>query len=311
MEISVVIPVHNERGNIINLDSEIRIVFSQLKIDWECIWVDDASTDGTWDEILKLEIPNKGIKLRTKSGQTTAIMAGIDTSKYNFIVTLDGDNQNDPLDISRMVQLMLGNPELDLIQGYREKRMDHEISRKLLSKFANILVRKLSGKKILDLGCSIRLFKKDLMNNLRLTGEMHRLLTLYLIDCGAQMTQISVNHRPRINGNSKYGPGRILKLSVDIILYKAMKAIFVSPLYTFAKFSLIGFVTSISIMVGATLFKIFGAETYITGTLVSTSIILFGTSTIFIGLGLIAEMVTRILITSSSGYQYTLISKHN
>lgn len=311
MKISVVIPVHNEHGNIINLDSEIRTVFSQLKIDWECIWVDDASTDGTWDEILKLEIPNKGIKLRTRSGQTAATMAGIDTSKYDFVVTLDGDNQNDPSDISRMVKLILSNPELDLVQGYREKRMDYEFSRKLLSKFANILVRKLSGQKILDLGCSVRLFKKDLMSSLRLTGEMHRLFTLYLIDCGAHMTQISVNHRPRTNGKSKYGSGRILKLSIDIILYKAMKAIFVSPLYTFAKFSLVGFITSISIMVGATLFKVFGAETYITGTLASTSIILFGTSSIFIALGLIAEMVTRILITNSSGYQYTLISKHN
>ena len=311
MEISVVIPVLNEEGNIIKLESEIRQVFSELELNWECIWIDDCSTDGTWLELQKLESPNKGIKLSSNSGQTTAIMAGIDASKHDFIITLDGDGQNDPQDIHKMVQLIIENPELDLIQGYREKRRDIQLLRKLLSKVANKLVRKISGKKIIDLGCSIRLFKKSLMGNFRLTGEMHRLFTLYLVDCGASMLQISVNHRPRIKGKSKYGFTRILKLLADLVLYKAMKEIFVSPIYTFSKFALTGFIASSVLFFAAVMLKIYGAATYITGTLVSTSVILVGTSALFIGLGLIAEMVTRILITSSSEYQYKIVDENN
>ena len=231
MEISLVIPVYNEAGNISELASEISEVFIRTHIIWECIWIDDASEDDTWVEIKKLNKPNKGLKLRTNSGQTTATKIGINAAKFNTIATLDGDGQNDPNDILKMIEILQSNPNIDLVQGYRLHRVDNKYTRKIPSKIANKLVRLLADQHIKDLGCSLRVFKKHLMSNLILTGEMHRLLTLYLLDNGAKIVQTSVNHRKRFSGRSNYGFSRIFKLIIDVILYKSLKAIFISPIH--------------------------------------------------------------------------------
>jgi len=311
VNISLVIPVYNEFGNIHNLEKEIRSNLENLDINWECIWVDDSSTDKTWEDILVLPKSNRGIRLRNNSGQTTATMAGIDSAKYEYIVTIDGDGQNDPADIVSMVNLIKNFPNYNLIQGYRGQRSDNFFSRIVVSKIANLLVRKISGYQIIDLGCSLRLFRKDLMNNFRLTGEMHRLFTLYLIDNGAKIKQIDVNHRARIIGKSKYDLRRIIKLFVDILLYKAHKKIFTNPLYTFGKLALFGYVMSLTIFSTAIFLRILQVKDYIDTTLISTSLIIFSTSSIFIGLGLIGEMVTRLLFENSKNYQYTVIEKYN
>lgn len=311
MNISVVIPVHNESGNISSLEKEIRTCFDTIGIVWECIWVDDASTDNSWQEIHNLLKPNRGIKLQKNCGQTTATMVGIDSSNYEYIVTLDGDCQNDPSDIIEMVNLIKGNPEQNLIQGYRSERKDSFFSRKVVSKIANTLIRKISGHRVIDLGCSIRLFKKDLINGLRLTGEMHRLFTLYLLDNGAKITQLSVNHRPRNKGQSKYGLGRIFKLFMDILLYKTSKKIFINPLYTFAKLSLFGFIFSFLLFTTAIVLRVLNIKQYLDGSLISTALIIFSTSSIFIGLGLIGEMQVRNVSQNRISNQYTISSTHN
>jgi glycosyltransferase involved in cell wall biosynthesis len=311
MNISVIIPVYNESGNIFKLSRELQEVFEQQSILWECIWVDDGSKDDTWKQIQALPKPNRGIKLRVNSGQTTATMAGIDSSKYDHLVTIDGDGQNDPKDITKMIQILESNTNLDLIQGFREKRNDHKIKKVIPSKIANYLVRTFSGHQVLDLGCSLRLFKKYLITNFRLTGEMHRLFTLYLLDNGAASLQVPVVHRPRTMGVTKYGLGRVPKLLTDILLYKALKAMFISPIYTFAKFALFGFGFGSFIFLLALLLRITNYKNYIDGNLVSTSVVIFAVSTIFIGLGLIAEMVTRVIFQNSKSYQYAIASTHN
>ena len=311
MEISLVIPVYNEAGNISELASEISEVFIRTHIIWECIWIDDASEDDTWVEIKKLNKPNKGLKLRTNSGQTTATKIGINAAKFNTIATLDGDGQNDPNDILKMIEILQSNPNIDLVQGYRLHRVDNKYTRKIPSKIANKLVRLLADQHIKDLGCSLRVFKKHLMSNLILTGEMHRLLTLYLLDNGAKIVQTSVNHRKRFSGRSNYGFSRIFKLIIDVILYKSLKAIFISPIYTFAKFALIGFVFSTFLFILTVLLRLMNFKNYIDGTLISTSIVLFATSTIFIGLGLVAEMVTRVLPQNSKIYPLDASDEHN
>ena len=311
MEISLVIPVYNEAGNISDLASEISKVFMNTDIVWECIWVDDASKDNTWKEIKKLDTPNKGVKLRTNSGQTTATKIGINSAKFNNIATLDGDGQNDPNDILKMIDILQSDPNIDLVQGYRLHRVDNKYTKKIPSKIANKLVQLLVNHHIKDLGCSLRVFKKDLMNNLVLTGEMHRLLTLYLLDNGAKIVETSVNHRKRFLGRSKYGFSRIFKLIIDVILYKSLKAIFISPIYTFAKFALIGFVFSVFLFILTILLRVMNFKNYIDGTLISTSIVLFATSTVFIGLGLVAEMVTRVLPQNSRIYPFDASDEHN
>jgi glycosyltransferase involved in cell wall biosynthesis len=311
MKISVVIPVFNEADNIVNLSEELRKVFSQTDIIWECIWVDDGSTDNTWERIVKLAEPNKGIKLRINHGQATATMAGIDSSKYEYIVTLDGDGQNDPRDILRMIETFKSDINLNLVQGFRINREDHKFKKVIPSKIANFLVRIISGRKVIDLGCSLRLFKKSLISDFRLTGEMHRLFTLYLLDNGAISVQIAVAHRLRVAGVTKYGLGRIFKLFTDIVLYKALKRIFTSPIYTFAKFAFIGYSLSFFLIFLAVLLRIINYKNYIDGNLVSTSIVIFALSSIYIGLGLIAEMVTRVLFQNSRSYHYTIDRTYN
>jgi glycosyltransferase involved in cell wall biosynthesis len=311
MKISVIIPVFNEAENIANLSEELRKVFSQTDIIWECIWVDDGSTDNTWHQILKLAEPNKGIKLRINHGQATATMAGIDSSKYECIATLDGDGQNDPRDILKMIETLESDSNLDLVQGFRVKREDHKFKKVIPSKIANFLVRVISGRQVIDLGCSLRLFKKSLISDFRLTGEMHRLFTLYLLDNGAVSVQIAVAHRLRIAGVTKYGLGRVFTLFTDIVLYKALKRIFTSPIYTFAKFAFIGYVLSFFLLFLAVLLKITNYKNYIDGNLISTSIVIFALSSIYIGLGLMAEMVTRVLFQNSKSYHYTISSIHN
>jgi glycosyltransferase involved in cell wall biosynthesis len=311
MEISVVVPVHNESDNILNLENEIRAVLTSTGLSWECIWVDDASQDSSWQEIKKLKFPNRGVSLKNQSGQTTATMAGIDFSRYDFIVTLDGDGQNDPKDILNFVDKVKENGEIDLIQGFRKTRYESSYLRKVLSKLANKLVQRLTGKAIIDLGCSIRLFRKDLITDLRLTGEMHRLLALYLLDSGARIIQVPVAHRPRIHGSSKYGFSRVLKLAADVILYKALKSIFINPMYTFSKFALSGFMLSFIAAVLAITLRVTGVKNYIDGNLITVSILLFSTSSIFIGLGLLGEMLTRVVISNNRNYHYAVLNQHN
>jgi glycosyltransferase involved in cell wall biosynthesis len=238
-------------------------------------------------------------------------MAGIDRSKYDYILTLDGDGQNDPKDIVNMIEILQTDSNCDLVQGFRVKREDDKFKRVIPSKIANFLVRIISGRKILDLGCSLRLFKKNLINDFRLTGEMHRLFTLYLLDSGAEIIQTPVTHRPRVAGVSNYGFARVLTLFTDIILYKALKRIFISPIYTFAKFAFKGYLLSFSLLLLAILLKISDFKNYIDGNLVSTSIVIFALSTIYIGLGLIAEMITRVLFQNSKSYHYTVAISHN
>jgi glycosyltransferase involved in cell wall biosynthesis len=311
MEISVVVPVHNESDNILNLENEIRKVLTSSGLSWECIWVDDASQDSSWQEIKKLKFPNRGVSLKNQSGQTTATMAGIDFSKYDFIVTLDGDGQNDPKDILNFVDKIKENGKIDLIQGFRKTRYESSYLRKVLSKLANKLVQHLTGKAIIDLGCSIRLFRKDLITDLRLTGEMHRLLALYLLDSGARIIQVPVAHRPRVHGSSKYGFSRVLKLAADVILYKALKSIFINPMYTFSKFALSGFMLSFIAAVLAITLRITGVKNYVDGNLITVSILLFSTSSIFIGLGLLGEMLTRVVISNNRNYHYAVLNQHN
>jgi glycosyltransferase involved in cell wall biosynthesis len=311
MKVSLVIPVYNEADNISRLSSEISTVMGGQDFEWECIWIDDASLDSTWTEIKKLHRPHQGIRLNSNCGQTTATKIGIEAAKFEFIVTLDGDGQNDPNDILDMMDIMVTNPNLDMVQGYRLNRSDNKFFRTIPSKIANRIVRFNSNHNIIDLGCSLRLFKKDLMGNLILTGEMHRLFSLYLADNGAKISQVKVTHRPRISGKSKYGLGRILKLSIDILLYRVIKVVFISPIYTFGKFAMIGYLLAFSLILGAFLLKIFDIKAYIDGTLVSTSIIIFATSTLFIGLGILAEMLTRVSSKVSNLNGYSISEKHN
>ena len=213
-EISFVIPVYNEKDNIAGLHQEIKDVCEREGYIYEIIFIDDGSTDGS-EEVARTLYPLKYIHLRKNFGQTAAIDAGIRNSQYNYIVTMDGDRQNDPADVPRMFEYMIEN-DLDIVSGWRKNRKD-SVSKKVYSRFANFLRGILVKDGIHDSGCSLKIYKKECFEQITLYGEMHRFIPALCIIKGYTVGEIIVNHRPRTAGVTKYNYKRAFKGFVDMI----------------------------------------------------------------------------------------------
>ena len=223
MDLSIVIPIYNEEGSLPLLFDQVKKVFKtsqaqQLK--WECILVDDGSEDASWTTMLTLAANDhrfKFIKLRRNFGQTAALAAGIRGSIGKWIATLDGDMQNDPNDILPLYQKATIE-KWDVVSGWRQNRKDSFL-RSYISKFANRLVSRISGLELHDYGCSMKIYRRSVLDKLRLYGEMHRFLPIYASLKGAKVCEMVVNHRPREQGISKYGYLRIVRVLVDMLLF--------------------------------------------------------------------------------------------
>ena len=230
-KLSVVIPVMNEEDNIKPLLDEIRK--SLRDIDYEVIFVDDGSTDKTVEKIK--EYADERVKLLIFSrnfGQTTAMAAGIDAAEGELIAMLDGDLQNDPSDIPMMIE-KLEKEGWDVVAGRRANRQDGFLLRKVPSKIANWLIRKLTGVYISDYGCTLKVFKSEVAKNLSLYGELHRFIPVLASLYGAKMTEVDVKHHPRIYGKSKYGIGRTFKVISDLMLMLFFQKYATKPMHLF------------------------------------------------------------------------------
>jgi glycosyltransferase involved in cell wall biosynthesis len=302
--LSIVIPVMNEAENIPILAEQVQSAFSSFDFPWECIWVDDGSKDDSWLVITTLPVPHRGLRLRSNVGQSNALMAGIDSSSFEILATLDGDLQNDPQDLVSMYSLL--TKDFDYIQGFREVRRDQFFSRRLPSAIANWVARKLSGFTFKDLGCSTRILRKNQFDSLRIMGEMHRVIGLYLLDSGARALEVPVNHRSRTLGVSKYGIGRSFKFVADIMLYKSMKTLLNKPIYLFLNASMVGIAIGLLMIASSMILKISGAKAYYDASLIIGGISVINTSVVIIGLGLIGELVARLLVRNDRGLQYQI-----
>jgi glycosyltransferase involved in cell wall biosynthesis len=307
--ISIVIPVFNEFENVPLLADEIDEVMREIGIQWECIWVDDCSTDGSWKSISALKQHHKGIQLQRNSGQSTALMAGIDQAFYEVILTLDADLQNDPHDIPKFLENF--SDAVDVVTGYRTDRKDEIVRRKIPSKIANYLSRKITGVRVKDLGCTMRIFRKELIQRSRLVGEMHRVILVHFALSGARIIEIQTNHRKRIFGASKYGLERTLKFVADLLLAKLMNIITNKPLYFFGSTSLLTFLVSVLLSGTAILLRLSGIKDYIDTSLIVGSLILLSTSTLLFCLGLLAEVLLRVFHTRPNVTQYSISNFHN
>lgn len=310
---SIVIPVHNEVENISILASEIEQALNSLDCDWECVWVDDGSTDFSWSEIKKLGPIHRGIKLSRNFGQSSAIMTGCDLAKFDIIVTLDSDLQNDPRDIPNLLQALDIN--FDCICGIRKNRKDSLISRKIPSKIANKLARYITGIQITDLGCTLKVFRKYLVTDSRLIGEMHRVLPVYFHMSGAKLSEIEVNHRERRFGNSKYGLNRVFKFIADILLAKVMNKISTRPLYLFGSTALIllftgllSFIVIISTILNSN-FSTYSSQHEI-NLVTFCAVIILGCTNIVL-LGLLAELIIRKSNNSSELIRFNVTEEKN
>jgi glycosyltransferase involved in cell wall biosynthesis len=215
-ELSVVITVMNEEENIKPLLEAVRSALSA--IDYEIILVDDGSTDKTKQQILEhADDRTVLVELRKNYGQSTAMTAGIDHSQGLYVALLDGDLQNDPNDIPAMLEL-LKKEDWDVVAGNRKNRKDGFILRKVPSKIANSLIRKMTGVNIKDYGCTLKIFKREIAEELGLYGELHRFIPVLAKLQGAKITQVDVKHHPRIHGKSKYGLNRTFKVMSDLVL---------------------------------------------------------------------------------------------
>ncbi|WP_075602506.1 glycosyltransferase family 2 protein [Saccharicrinis aurantiacus] len=220
MKISIIIPVLNEEQNVAPLAQQVYDALKNSEYDFETVIVDDGSTDNTAEEVLKIKGKNVVlIELRKNYGQSAALKAGIDYATGDYIATLDGDLQNDPADILRMMDV-IKEKRCDVVTGIRQKRQDGMILRKVPSKIANKIVRKVSKTNIIDNGCAIKVFKADIAKEIKLYGEMHRFIAISATNEGAKVEQIPVNHRARLAGESKYGLGRTFKVISDLILMR-------------------------------------------------------------------------------------------
>jgi glycosyltransferase involved in cell wall biosynthesis len=218
MDLSVVIPVYNEEESVKFLYEAVTKALNNFHRIYEIILVDDGSKDSTYKnavEIARTDSRLKIIKLKRNYGQTTALHAGFQNAKGRMIVTMDGDLQNDPSDIPNMLLKM--EEGYDVVLGWRHERKDFFISRKLPSKIANWLVRKVTGIPVKDNGCAIRAYRAEVVKSFPMYSEMHRLMPVITALVGARFTQIKVKHHPRKFGHSKYGLSRIYKLMMYII----------------------------------------------------------------------------------------------
>ena len=242
--ISIIIPVFNESESIGYLLDEVLNVMRSNKLHFEIVVINDGSQDNTSNVLDELTIKIKElsvISLRTNYGQTAAMAAGFDNSNGEVVITLDGDLQNDPNDIPKLISHI--NEGYDLICGWRYDRKDKLINRRIPSKIANKLIANVTGLKLHDYGCSLKAFKKEILDDIKLYGELHRFLPVLAKIEGAKIKEIKVNHRSRKYGSSKYGIDRTFRVLMDLLTVWFMTKFLTRPMYGF------GFVGIISILV--------------------------------------------------------------
>ncbi len=217
MDLSIVVPLYNEYESVGELYWKIKSELQKLSLTYEIIFIDDGSTDGTWDVVEKLKADNpelKGIKFRHNCGQTSAMVAGFNYASGKIIVTLDGDLQNDPSDISVLLEKI--KEGYDIVSGWRRDRKDH-FSRVLPSRIANAFISVATGVKLHDYGCTLKAYRAECIKQLHAYGEMHRFFPALASMTGARVTEIPVKHHTRKHGESKYGFERIFKVFSDIL----------------------------------------------------------------------------------------------
>jgi glycosyltransferase involved in cell wall biosynthesis len=303
MHLSVVIPVMNEEGNIALLIE--RIDESLANIQHEVIFVDDGSSDATVAEIERHARSNTRILVLNRNyGQTTAMAAGIDVAKGELIAMLDGDLQNDPVDIPAMMQ-RLEEGNYDVVAGIRAKRQDGFLLRKLPSRVANWLIRRVTGVHISDYGCTLKLFRSDVARNLGLYGELHRYIPVLAAMYGARMTEMVVLHHPRHAGVSKYGIGRTLRVASDLLLMVFFQKYGQRPMHLFGGAGLSLALLGMLINAYLAVLKLMG-ESISGRPLLFLGVLLTMTGIQLITIGFIADLIMRTYYESQNKKPYNI-----
>jgi len=309
--LSVIVPLYFEEKNVEPLYEGIRKALDEIGRSYEIIFVDDGSRDRTPEIIDALAEKDKNLRvihLRRNFGQTSAMSAGIDHASGEILIPMDGDLQNDPTDIPRL----LGKLEegYDVVSGWRKERED-KFLRRFLSRFANRLISIISDVRLHDYGCTLKAYRHEVIKDVRLYGEMHRFIPIYAMWQGARVTEIPVRHHPRIHGRSNYGFERTIKVVLDIIVIKFMGAYYHKPIYVFGAFGLFSLLLGFLAALWAFYLKAFKSTSLIQTPLPQVSVLFFVVGVMSILMGLIAEMLVRTYYESQDKKTYIVRDRIN
>lgn len=294
IEISIVSPVFNEEENIEELYKELLSSLEKTGKTFEIIFIDDGSTDSTFERLKRLREKDERVKIirfRRNFGQTAALSAGFDYGKGETIITIDADLQNDPADIELLLKKI--EEGYDLVSGWRWKRKDKFLTRVLPSKIANFLISLITGVKLHDYGCTLKAYRKEIVKNIRLYGEMHRFVPAVASLLGIKVAEVQVNHRKRKAGKSKYGIGRTIRVILDLITVKFLISYSTRPLQIFGLIGILTGGTGFLIGLYLTYLKLIERQAIGNRPLLLLSVLLIFLGAQFISLGLLAEMLSR------------------
>ena len=305
-DVSIVVPLLNEQDNIQLLHSQITGALAD-KYNYEVIYVDDGSTDKSIAVLTKLHRDDPRVRIirfRKNFGQTAALSAGFTHAQGEIIVALDADLQNDPADIPKMIEKL--HEGYDVVSGWRKKRHDKAITRRFPSKIANWLISTITGVRLHDYGCTLKAYRREVLAETKLYGEMHRFIPALASWSGANIAEIVVNHRPRTAGVAKYGIGRTWKVLLDLITVNFLGSFSTKPIYVFGGLGLLSAIASIIFAFAVIYQKIVGGVD-MTGNplLIVTAVSVIATIQ-FILMGLLAELLVRTYHESQNRPTYVI-----
>jgi len=310
--ISLIVPVYNERESIRMLFDKVAEVMNGYGRPWEIIFINDGSHDGSEELLNELATESKQAKVihfRRNFGQTAAMMAGFDFAEGEVIIPMDGDGQNDPMDIPRMLAKL--EEGFDVCSGWRKDRQDNALQRNIPSIMANKLISAVSGVQLHDFGCSLKAYRAEVIKGVRIYGEMHRFLPIYAKWHGARITEIPVNHYARTAGSSKYGLERVLKVLMDLVTVKFMDKFMLKPMYLFGFWGILFFAASFVFSVWTFYMRFVENYFYTATPLPMMAVFSFMTGIICVLMGLLAEMITRTLHESQGKTTYMVREMRN
>jgi len=304
MKVSVVIPIYNEEQNIEILYEKLKDALNDQPFSYELLFVDDGSNDNSLNILKDIQKSDKNvivISFRKNFGQTAAFSAGFDYASGDVVVTIDGDLQNDPMDIPKLVAMM---DEYDIVSGWRKDRKDPFLSRRLPSQIANKLISLVTGVKLHDYGCSLKAYRKDVVSNIHLYGEMHRFIPAVASQYGVKIAEVVTTHHPRLYGKSKYGISRTFKVLLDLIMIKFFQTFFTKPLRAFGPIGLGSFFVGLLLAIKLTIEKLFWGKDIGGRPLLILSVLLIIVGFQLIAMGILGEFLVRIYFEGQNKKTY-------
>ena len=312
MKLSIIIPVHNEAENLRPLYEELAETLDSLSADFEIITVDDGSEDDSGQILDKLSGKDPRVRvihMMNNYGQSTSMMAGFDHASGDVIVAIDGDNQNDPKDIPRLLAKI--EEGFDVVSGWRKDRKDARFTKIIPSKIANWLISLISGVKLHDYGCSLKAYRKDVIKGIKLYGELHRFIPILSAGRGAKVSEIVVGHRSRKHGKSHYGLSRVMKVLLDLILIKYLDKYLQHPIHFFGGFGLISYLLAVFTFAWMVYYKYWEDTTFIQTPLPTLAVLFILMGTMAILMGILAEIVMRTYYESQNKKTYRVLRSVN